>query len=378
LSTPANADPSSANTFFLSPSLIKVAEPVLDRIFTQAGWSGRDAHSFLAFLRAAGTRAQRLSDLPDNLPTKAGLRTQLADACASVMSCAGFRRKTSLKTPLADVVGDASFVLAESAGERALAEYDADAIRIIDDMRLTVMGRSVGAPSTRTGPTGATKGAASSAPSHLSAADLACWDQLSSAGRSIVSSHQSGYDMPSASQAGDGWKQPQGVPFNYLPGYSNAAGGMSQRHGVWIHSPTSIIFGDRRIDCSKGDTSNLTCAGSWAEGDLRRRYTWCSTPWSCTRDGPAHHRPSGTTDADFVASKAAQGDYTNATPISLPRDGKPDNAKGGKRGGDGRGKGRGGKGNSGKGKGGKDKGSRGKGGNQGTGKRSQSGNDWSC
>ena len=100
-------------------------------------------------------------------------------------------------------------------------------------------------------------------------------------------------------------------------------------------------------------------------------------PWACTRDGPEHHRPTGTVDADFVRSKAALGDYTNAAPISLPYDGKPDKGKGGKGGGDGRGKGKGGKGKGGKGKGGKGKG-KGKGGSQWPGKRAQSGNDWSC
>jgi hypothetical protein len=54
---PENADPPSKAAFFCSPTLMRLAEPVLSVLFTQAGWSGRSAGSFLSLECCARSRS---------------------------------------------------------------------------------------------------------------------------------------------------------------------------------------------------------------------------------------------------------------------------------------------------------------------------------
>ena len=67
------------------------------------------------------------------------------EAISAVLDAAALRRKNTLKTPLADVLGDSTFVPGGSDAESAIIKLDADIAAVLTDLRLTPYGRSVGA-----------------------------------------------------------------------------------------------------------------------------------------------------------------------------------------------------------------------------------------
>ena len=353
LLTSEHADPASPAEFFSSPALMELAEPHLAALFGQAGWPGRDATSFLAFLRGSAKRAKQLRLLPDGLKSKPGLIVEYVEAISAVLDAAALRRKNTLKTPLADVLGDSTFVPGGSDAESAIIKLDADIAAVLTDLRLTPYGRSVGANASVATLSSLSSGAGGSGDSDTATL-------ISEA----VSNAMSGYAMSSAS-GWDSWEQWQSpgkkeeqMPKNISTGWGDAA----WKNGVRVAGTNTIAFGDAyTVTCAKLDAAAAGCKASWAVQKLAmHRGKWCTTPAVC-KDASAHERSHGTVDADYVQADIADGTDMSSWKVILK--GLP---KGGGAGNGGKGQGKGG---SGKGDGGKGKGAKGgKGGKDGKGK----------
>ena len=119
-----------------------------------------------------------------------------------------------------------------------LAEWDSDMLRVCDDVRLLHLGGSL-----------------LMAPAHESHAnfsrkDVALLSQMSSAAQSVIgsSASTSGYDMPSASEAGDnnGGGHDRNRDEAPLPeGYSTVWGGHAQKNGVWMTEESTKMGVDK-------------------------------------------------------------------------------------------------------------------------------------
>jgi hypothetical protein len=296
---PAHADPASSAEFFTSPALMELAEPHLTAMFAQAGWTGRDSSSFLAFLRGSSKRAKQIAALPDGLPTKQGLFKEFQEAVAAVLNAAALRRKNTIKTLLADVVGDASFVPAGSVGEQAIIQLDADVTMVLADLRLSQYGRSVGANASSDG---SIVGLASLAPSSGSGSDAA--SRLSSrlsALESAVSEHAMRTQARRAWGSGDAWPPPHahGRPDDVAPDWGDRA----WAHGVWRAGPHDMVFGPVMVTCAEADTADITCAAAWGPNTTaQKRSRWCCNPSDC-ESHDAHARPGGLEEAKFVSSR---------------------------------------------------------------------------